>query len=204
MPKGKYSLVFAISVSTRGGFFHAYMLKASDVLNRYSDSGNPEHTVHHLKYIFPRQFGLHNVFTCSVDTRETSHAFKDYTLREQEIALDLKRFRIQQNDQCKKLGSRLPKRLRGPLFQLIGKLQRLHNKCSYLELLKYYCPVIVSFQTLLFSFLLKDSCPGYRFSHPKEAFEKDQPPSSVRVSADLQQCDRSSPWRQIRLEILPH
>ena len=51
-----------------------------DVLNRYHDFNNPTQTVHVMKYIFPRQFGLHNVFTSPVDLRETVQPFKDYTL----------------------------------------------------------------------------------------------------------------------------
>ncbi|KAH0538165.1 hypothetical protein FGG08_005223 [Glutinoglossum americanum] len=60
-------------------------LRHIHVLNRYSDPGNPEHTVHIMKYIFPRVFGLHNVFDSTTNSRETVQPFKDYTMREQEI-----------------------------------------------------------------------------------------------------------------------
>ncbi|KAK0567588.1 hypothetical protein OC844_000171 [Tilletia horrida] len=40
---------------------------------------------HVLKYIFPRQHGLHNVFTSVVDRTQTTQAFPDYTMRDAEI-----------------------------------------------------------------------------------------------------------------------
>ncbi|KAJ6259859.1 hypothetical protein Dda_5503 [Drechslerella dactyloides] len=55
------------------------------VLNRYSNPNKRNHKVHALKYIFPRAFDLHNVFTSTVDKRDTAQKFKDYTLREEEI-----------------------------------------------------------------------------------------------------------------------
>lgn len=86
-------------------------------------------------YMFPRQFGLHNVFTSKVDFKETSQRLKDYTLREEEIAVKFGKpnapeFRVP-----------VPKRLRGKATQLIQKLQILHQRCSYSELLHYTCPV---------------------------------------------------------------
>jgi len=45
--------------------------------------------------MFPREFGLHNVFTSSVNTKETKETkleFQDYTLREEEIA---EKFRLE-------------------------------------------------------------------------------------------------------------
>ncbi|KAH8199578.1 hypothetical protein TruAng_006275 [Truncatella angustata] len=39
-----------------------------------------------MMYMFPRQFGLHNVFTSKVDFAHTAQRLQDYTLREQEIA----------------------------------------------------------------------------------------------------------------------
>ena len=95
-----------------------------------------------MKYIFPRQFGLHNVFTSSVDRRETNHQFKDYTLREHEIKnamADAERFSKRPPRQTK-----VPKRLREGASILVAKLQKLHTRCAYVELLKHYCPVEVS------------------------------------------------------------
>ena len=91
-----------------------------------------------MKYIFPRQFGLHNVFTSTVDRRETVQPFKDYTLREEEIS------RVDSARKQKSAAynpSKLPKRLRGQLICLIQKLQKRHKSCAYVELLRYYCPV---------------------------------------------------------------
>jgi telomerase reverse transcriptase len=103
-----------------------------------------------MRYIFPRQYGLHNVFTSKTDKRETAMPFKDYTLREKEIHQDM----------CKNLGDkvnnvdavtvwkqRVPKRLRGDLVTLIDKLRILNQRCSYMELLRHYCPVEVSAST---------------------------------------------------------
>ena len=91
-----------------------------------------------MKYIFPRQFGLHNVFTSTVDRKETVQPFKDYTLREEEIARVecVKNLRSTAHNPNK-----LPKRLRGQLVCLIQKLQKRHITCAYVELLRYYCPV---------------------------------------------------------------
>lgn len=89
-----------------------------------------------MKYIFPRQFRLHNVFTSETDTRETVQPFKDYTTREAEIS------RSAGNMQNKAI--KIPKRLRGKAVELAQKLQNRNNKCSYVELLRYYCPAEVS------------------------------------------------------------
>lgn len=134
-----------------------------DVLNRFphvSTSGDAAHseqanlephqnTVHVIMYIFPRQFGLHNVFTHNVNRQETVQPFKDYTLREDEInqkfvsAEDIK----------------IPRRLRGKVIELVGRLQARHSRCPYMELLRYYCPVGLSicqhWPFLIFSLLLR-------------------------------------------------
>ncbi|PCH03091.1 Reverse transcriptase [Penicillium occitanis (nom. inval.)] len=72
------------AINSKGGV--RFGLRHIHVLNRFPDSSNLADTVHVMKYIFPRQFGLHNVFTSVVDSRETVQPFKDYTLREEEIA----------------------------------------------------------------------------------------------------------------------
>ncbi|MCJ1247012.1 hypothetical protein MMC30_004223 [Trapelia coarctata] len=116
-------------------------LRHIHVFNRYSNHDDPEHTVHVMKYIFPRQFGLHNVFTSSVDSRETSHAFKDYTLREREIAQFAQRHNMRSSKISAGFSRSLPRRLRGYLVTLVSKLQIMHSRCSYSALLKHYCPV---------------------------------------------------------------
>jgi telomerase reverse transcriptase len=96
-------------------------------------------TIHVMMYIFPRQFGLHNVFTSAVDSRETIQPLQDYTLREDEIN------RLFKSSE-KKSGPfkpKLHKRLRGVAFSLIAKLQVSHARCAYKKLLDYYCPVQV-------------------------------------------------------------
>ena len=90
--------------------------------------------MHVLKYIFPRQFGLHNVFGSVVNSSETAQRFKDYTYREQEIS--------QAMHEESSRGDRTtgpPKRLRGDVLGLITKLRRKHRKCPYVELLNHYC-----------------------------------------------------------------
>ncbi|KAL8690402.1 MAG: hypothetical protein Q9218_004144 [Villophora microphyllina] len=124
----------AVYMGVDSGKGNYYQL--SDVLNRYPNADDPIHTRHILKYIFPRQFGLHNVFTSKIDPKETIQPFKDYTLREHEIS--------QEESHCPntpyKAHPHLPKRLRGALFDLTRKLQKLHSRCPYYELLKHYCP----------------------------------------------------------------
>lgn len=101
----------------------------SDVFNRYPDPTNLAHTVHIMKYIFPREFKLHNVFTSTVDTSQTAQPFKDYTMREEEI-------RASRHAAVHKI----PKRLRGMLPRLISRMQKQYRQCACKELLEYYCP----------------------------------------------------------------
>lgn len=108
-----------------------------DILNRFpyqskTSSGPDPQTIRVMMYMFPRQFGLHNVFTSVVDPRETTQPFKDYTLREDEI-----------NKIYNTSNIKLPKRLRGRTVDLVQKLRINHTRCSYRELLDYYCHVFV-------------------------------------------------------------
>ncbi|RYO83600.1 hypothetical protein DL762_006049 [Monosporascus cannonballus] len=96
---------------------------------------NRFNTMRVMMYMFPRQFGLHNVFTSRVDFKETSQRLKDYTLREDEIATKFG----QPHDPGLRI--HLPKRLRGKAAQLVKKFQILHQRCSYSELLHHICPV---------------------------------------------------------------
>ncbi|CAD6447834.1 90dde13d-292a-4651-93b4-1c553ad6b48e [Sclerotinia trifoliorum] len=95
-----------------------------------SRRGPEENIIRVLMYIFPLQFNLHNVFTSEVDNRETVQPFKDYTLREEEI----------DSKYPEAKGIKIPKRLRGKAKDLVRKLQLLHSRCSYNNLLEYYCP----------------------------------------------------------------
>jgi len=83
-----------------------------------------------------------------VDKGDTTYAFKDYTLRELEIApLSLAESVRMQRD-AKLVASkhpRIPKRLRGEAYVLVRRLQKRHYECSYKKLLEYYCPCPVSY-----------------------------------------------------------
>ncbi|GAA5844734.1 hypothetical protein JCM9279_002901 [Rhodotorula babjevae] len=79
---------------------------------------------HLAKYLFPRQFGLHNVFT-SEKARTSFEIMPDYLDREVEI---------------KKLGSiKTPERLK-PVVPLLDKLATLSSRCNYRKLLNRRCP----------------------------------------------------------------
>lgn len=96
---------------------------------------NHLHTLRVMMYMFPKQFGLHNVFTSRVNLKETSQRLKDYTLREDEI---LEKFgRLGDDD----VNIKTPKRLRVRAMDLVRRLQILHQRCSYSRLLRHYCPV---------------------------------------------------------------
>ncbi|CCA72867.1 related to telomerase reverse transcriptase [Serendipita indica DSM 11827] len=75
------------------------------------------------KYIFPRQYGLHNVFTC--EKARGPWPFKDYTVRDQEI-----------HSQGTK---KTPKRLQSVL-PLLGRLLNGHKKLDYDATLSRTCP----------------------------------------------------------------
>lgn len=105
-----------------------------------------------MRYIFPRQFGLHNVFTSKVDARESAMPFKDYTLREKDIHTSMCRQlgdKATDADQVAQWKLHVPRRLRGNVIKLIEKLRILNQRCSYTELLRHYCPVEVILAILL-------------------------------------------------------
>ncbi|KAK7527629.1 uncharacterized protein IWZ02DRAFT_131593 [Phyllosticta citriasiana] len=114
-------------------------LRHIHVFNRFSDHASFTQTIHVMKHIFPRQFGLHNVFTSKIDHRETSHPFKDYTLREKEIAHAQLRKMTKLDTATGKARDAIPKRLRGQAVDLVRRLRTLHNRCAYVELLRHYC-----------------------------------------------------------------
>lgn len=101
-----------------------------------------------MRYIFPRQFGLHNVFTSKVDHRETAMPFKDYTLREKDIHTAMCRElgpKATDAQEIAKWKQRIPKRLRGDAVKLVDKLRVRNQRCSYMEMLRHYCPIEVLF-----------------------------------------------------------
>ncbi|KAG8623324.1 hypothetical protein KVT40_008300 [Elsinoe batatas] len=113
------------------------------VLNRSKEMNEHEETIHVMKYIFPRQFDLHNVFTSTVDKDESAHHFLDYTIREQEIKRQMLKEAAKggrnptTNTHCK---TKLPKRLRGAPFALVKAIRKRHQTCSYSQLINHYCP----------------------------------------------------------------
>ncbi|KAN0060374.1 hypothetical protein ACQY0O_007703 [Thecaphora frezii] len=97
----------------------------------YSGDPRPDQTFpakrvrHILKYVFPRQFGLHNVFTTPKDARLTTQPLNDYTNRDAEL---------------RSLGRiRTPNRLR-PVQKLIAIMVRRHDGLDYKQLLDRCCP----------------------------------------------------------------
>ncbi|GAA6058467.1 hypothetical protein JCM3770_002740 [Rhodotorula araucariae] len=92
-----------------------------------------EAPVRHLaKYIFPRQFGLHNVFT-SEKARNSFEILPDYLDREAEI---------------KRHGSmKTPHRIKRVL-PLLGRLVTLSSRCNYRKLLDRRCPSKMSHKRL--------------------------------------------------------
>jgi telomerase reverse transcriptase len=100
-----------------------------------------------MKYIFPRQFRLHNIFTFARDHRETALPFKDYNLREAEIRSKNRGTQVAAAELEKRETTQkpiLPKRLRGIAVELVQVLRKLHHRCLYVELLKHHCPISVS------------------------------------------------------------
>ncbi|GAA5992398.1 hypothetical protein JCM10908_000464, partial [Rhodotorula pacifica] len=89
------------------------------------DRGTSEAAARHLaKYIFPRQFSLHNAFT-SPKPRASLDVLPDYMDRELEI---------------KRLGSvKTPPRLR-PALPLLQRLGLLSSRCNFRKLLDKRCP----------------------------------------------------------------
>jgi telomerase reverse transcriptase len=138
MHKAKFASVCGIFVCSKIQL--GLVANLIDVLNRFpylsmyasgDESLSPQpNTIHAMMYIFPRQFGMHNVFTAEVDSKETAQPFKDYTLREDEIRAKL----------SSEADIKIPKRLRGKASRLVQKLQIQHGRCPYKKLLEHYCP----------------------------------------------------------------
>jgi telomerase reverse transcriptase len=121
------------SGEVRFGMTHAH------VMSRYQNLDDHAETIHVMKYIFPRQFGLHNVFTSAVDLQDTSQQFKDYTIRETEIARERAK-RKNRPGQPSLPADKVPRRMRGPCFRLVERIRKRHSRCSFLALLDHYCP----------------------------------------------------------------
>ncbi|POR39451.1 Telomerase reverse transcriptase [Tolypocladium paradoxum] len=156
----------------QAGYKHIHVLNRCPYVQQSPQSGellpagrldtmkrNEANTTKVAMYIFPRQFGLHNAFTSKVNFKETAQKFQDYTLREEEIAALVQR--------CDKSGHvrapKMPKRLRGAARQLVERLQILHARCSYMALLRHYCPTYLD-----------------NHRKPKKSDSKREPPSGSK------------------------
>lgn len=128
------------TLSARGGV--RFGLNQVHVLQRCRDVESYEETAHVMKYVFPAQFELHNVLQSNVDGKDTTDAFKDYTLREQEITCQRKSYvgRIMTNATSNRKPTWIPKRLRGTCQHLIKRLRKRHSTCSYFAMLQHYSP----------------------------------------------------------------
>ena len=82
-------------------------------------------TRHLAKYVFPRQYGLHNVFTGARDFETSTQPFRDYTVREVEI---------------KALGAKRTPRAIRPVLPVLAKILVRHDKLDYRALLDRCCP----------------------------------------------------------------
>ena len=105
-------------------------------------------TVHVMKYIFPKQFGLQNVFSVTSDGGDQ---FKGDLSRENEISAlntrnTLQRAPPEGDGLCEDYDTnaelKLPKRLRGQAMELAKRLRVRHARCRYNRLLEYYCPEV--------------------------------------------------------------
>lgn len=140
----------------------------SDVLNRYTSLDSEAQTVHVMNYIFPRQFGLQNVFSSTAAGNGRANYLTNAIFREQEISQLIEKEQLrrpvpkgdQPHADHEEAGhTKLPKRLRGQARELIRRLRIRHSKCPYRQLLDYYCPDEVSlllgtFDCILISFRL--------------------------------------------------
>ncbi|KAJ5757647.1 uncharacterized protein N7511_006341 [Penicillium nucicola] len=120
-------------------------LGKTHVLNRFSSLDSAAQTVHVLKYVFPRQFGLLNAFTVDPDGHNSIDDPKRFMFRENEISAreEQKPGRAHNGRDASDGGignTKVPKRLRGSAIELIRKLRTRNSRCCYLKLLRYYCP----------------------------------------------------------------
>ncbi|KAJ4301248.1 Telomerase reverse transcriptase [Kalmusia sp. IMI 367209] len=124
------------ALNAKGGV--RFGMRHIHILNRFPDLEDDQQTVHIMRHIFPRQYGLHNVFTSIVDKRETAMAFKDYTLREKEIHQAMCR-ELPEGKRTEELvvrwKRRVPRRLRGDTVTLVDKLRKLNERCSVYDCL---------------------------------------------------------------------
>ncbi|RDA96012.1 hypothetical protein CP533_5880, partial [Ophiocordyceps camponoti-saundersi (nom. inval.)] len=100
------------------------------------DACNDLNTRKVMMHLFPRQFGLCNVFTPKANSAGKDQGRFDYATREAELAPLLRRDKV--TDRI--ILPKVPKRLRGVASHLVRQLQILHARCSYTRTLGHYCP----------------------------------------------------------------
>ncbi|CCU74861.1 telomerase reverse transcriptase [Blumeria hordei DH14] len=145
----------------RLGFRHTHFF------NRYSiarESGEDvsrigQDSSYILMFIFPRQFGLHNIFSSGRDNSQSIQSCCHDKIREKEI-----------KDKFPSQNSiKIPKRLRGKPIALTERMLALHKKCSYRKLVEYYCPAST----------YKDANFKYFDSNTKEMINKSIEPTNT-------------------------
>ncbi|KAJ5247280.1 Telomere reverse transcriptase [Penicillium chermesinum] len=102
-------------------------LGKAHVLNRFASLDSRAQTIHVMMYMFPRQFGLRNAFSSTEDHNARTDYFKSQAFREDDIFREGRSLKV-------------PKRLRGTAMELVHSLRIRHSRCSYAEILRYYCP----------------------------------------------------------------
>ena len=138
----RYRMLHARPNLTAKGFIR-FELPQNHILNKAPHTNKIFEGEDLLRYVFPRQFGLHNVFTSETDRRDTSQPFKDYADREQEVARSLYEWRAKRQkhiDTPADMRPPLPKRLRGSILQIAKRIAKRHERCAHTLLLEQYCP----------------------------------------------------------------
>lgn len=105
-------------------------LRPVHVLNRCSDWQDAYQTSQIQQYIFPRPYRLHNAFTSEVDRNQTTQPLKDYTVRSDVPS------KLEPTEKARKV----PRRLRGRIWEQVQRIQKRHQRCSYAAAFNHYCP----------------------------------------------------------------
>ncbi|KAJ1301223.1 hypothetical protein OPQ81_003632 [Rhizoctonia solani] len=114
---------------SRLGLPHGHVLNRVLDNRRKSSEGDEARVMeeaarHVAKYMFPLQYGLHNVFTCALHYWENGGRFRDYRDREAEI---------RERGSCK-----TPKRLKSVLALIQGLIRR-HRRFNYQRVCQAIC-----------------------------------------------------------------
>lgn len=115
--------------------------------SRHWNAEDRRHTVSVMRYVFPRQFKLHNVFTSTVDAKQTTHKFQDYTLRAGDLRKASGRTPEDVPDEravCNWDDRSVPKRLRARILPFVVDVQKRAYRCAYASLMDHYCSKVPS------------------------------------------------------------